>query len=226
MKIYAKQVPPEHQESPLFLDDCFPDNIAVFGHRNYNQHTFPAFDAVYRALYHGEALVALEDLRAGCGYYDSWAAALADLLPVDGRGPYTREERKKAWPDLLYRFYNCHYSDHNDLYCEALELMTGRPWDWCTLNGCVQRDWQEMIYPADDWSKEALERFEAEYFNTGTEWIVDPDGNSVCVYVTAWDDDGTRQELADAYGCEPGDVVLLKFDGWSCTAQYVEVPPC
>ena len=31
MKIYAKQVSPEYQESPLFLgDEFFPDNIAVY----------------------------------------------------------------------------------------------------------------------------------------------------------------------------------------------------
>lgn len=39
MKIYAKQVPPEYQESPLFLgDEFFPDDIAVCGNRDYMEH--------------------------------------------------------------------------------------------------------------------------------------------------------------------------------------------
>lgn len=36
-KIYAKQVPPEYQESPLFYGD-WPENVFVFGNRHYNQH--------------------------------------------------------------------------------------------------------------------------------------------------------------------------------------------
>lgn len=38
MKIYAKQVNPEYQESPIFYDGCFPDNIAVCGNRDFNRH--------------------------------------------------------------------------------------------------------------------------------------------------------------------------------------------
>lgn len=223
MKIYAKQVPPEYQESPLLRLDEWPENVAIFGNRHYKTHTFPAFDTVYNALYLGDLSEAWSDIQNGCGYYYSWADALADIVPPQGRKPYTREERKHAWPDLLIRFCYCHSSEENALYCEALELMTGRKWDCCTIRGCCQGDWQEMIYPADDWSRAALETFEVEYFNTGTEWIVDPDGDSVYVYVTGWSDDDARQEIADAYGCDPDDVILQKFTGWSREAQYEEV---
>jgi hypothetical protein len=226
MKIYAKQVPPEYQESPLFSCDMWPENVAVFGNRQYIKHTFSAFTAVQIAIYDGELLAAWEAIQEGRGYYDSWADALADMVPPLLRDPYTRDERKNAWPDLITRFWYAESCEYNAIYCEALELMTGRPWDCYTLRGCCQGDWQYMIYPADDWSKEALERFETEYFNTGTEWIIDPDGDCVSVYVTAWDDDGTRQELADAYGCSPDEIILQKFTGWSRTAQYMEVLPC
>lgn len=36
MKIYAKQVPPEYQESPLFLEEYDLENLYIFGNRNYN----------------------------------------------------------------------------------------------------------------------------------------------------------------------------------------------
>lgn len=36
--IYARQVPPEEQESPLWYDLYFPDDIAVFGNRDFNEH--------------------------------------------------------------------------------------------------------------------------------------------------------------------------------------------
>ena len=222
MKVYAKQVPPEYQESPLFLGDCFPENIAVYGNERMNDHIPAIFERVHTALECAEIIDAWEEQQRGYGY-KTWADALRDLVPVDGRGPYTREERKR-WPKLALEYYTAKrgsYEEENAL-CEALELATGKPWETGTIRGCSQGDWQNVCYPADDWSRDDLARFEAEYFNTGTEWIIDPDGNSVSVYVTAWDDDGTRQELADAYGCEASDIILQKFTGWSKTANYEE----
>lgn len=35
MKIYARQVPPEHQESPLYMFNEWPENVYVFGNRHY-----------------------------------------------------------------------------------------------------------------------------------------------------------------------------------------------
>lgn len=46
MKIYAKQVSPEYQESPLFIEGCFPDNIILTGNRDYDSHTTPEFDQI------------------------------------------------------------------------------------------------------------------------------------------------------------------------------------
>lgn len=51
MKVYAKQVSPEYQESPLFLgDDFFPDDIAVCGNRDYTEHCPEVFERVYTIL--------------------------------------------------------------------------------------------------------------------------------------------------------------------------------
>lgn len=46
MKIYAKQVAPEYQESPLFLDDFFPDDIAVCGNRDFKERCPEVFQRV------------------------------------------------------------------------------------------------------------------------------------------------------------------------------------
>lgn len=226
MTIYAKQVPPEYQESPLFWDDSTTEGIELFGNNQYMHHTSDLFDALPDIFC--ELQDAWDDLHNGaCAWYDSWAAALADIARPQGRQAYTREERKNAWPRLLDAW------DGYDktIMCDALELITGRAWDHCTLRGCCQGDWQECIYPADDWDGDALERLEAEYFNTGTEWIVHdgdttPDGpediNGFSVYCTAWNSDGIRQEIADAAGGSPEDVKLYEFTGFSKIAQYTE----
>lgn len=231
MTIYAKQVPPEYQESPLFWDDATTEGIELFGNRSYIRRTSALFDRL------PDVLDELTDIwidfssNQRPAWYDSWADALADLAAPEGRTEYTREERKSTWPALLTAWENHNGNDENKLFCRALELITGRAWDYCTLRGCCQGDWQDCIYPADDWDGDALERLEAEYFNTGTEWIVHdesdaPDGpediNGFSVYCTAWNSDGIRQEIADAAGGKPEDVKLYEFTGFAKIAQYKE----
>jgi hypothetical protein len=228
MKIYAKQVPPEYQESPLFWDDYRTEGIELFGNRDYKRNTSDLFDSLDDII--TELRDAWDDFSSGRrpAWYDSWAAALNDLARPTGRAAYTREERKKTWPALLDAWDGYDKS----VMCEILELITGRVWDWCTLRGCCQGDWQYCIYPVDDWDGAALERLEAEYFNTGTEWIVHngnaaPDGpediDGFSVYCTAWNDDGIRREIADAAGGSPEEVTLYKFDEFTKIAKYTEV---
>lgn len=221
-KIYAKQVPPEYQESPLFNGcDDWPENVFVFGNRYYNQHA-ERLEDIRRGL--EDIADAWEDLHdGGSGYYTSWIDALNDLLaPDDGRGEYTRAERLEL-AKLAAQMEWCSSDAENDILCRVLEIITGRAWEAATIRGCCQGDWQEIIYPAE-YGRDWLEAFETEYFNTGEEWRVDTgDGCEIYVYTHSWRDDEKRAEIADAIGCDPGDVVLYAFTGWSRTAEYKEV---
>lgn len=227
MKIYAKQVPPEYQESPLFWDEDI--NAELFGNRQLRGITSTLFDRLPGMM---ENLSCVWD-NIRNGYYDNanWAEELEEMMPPQGREPYTRDERKNAWPGLLRRYIDKSSLD-NAFLCDLLGLITGRAWDWCTLRGCCQSDWQYCIYPADEWNGASLERLEAEYFNTGSEWIVHddqdaPDGpediNGFSVYCTGWNDDLIRKEIADAAGGRPEDVTLYKFAGYTRRAEYEEV---
>lgn len=231
MKIYAKQVPPEYQESPLFWDESAFENIEIFGNNNFNRHTSALFDRLEDIL--SDLLYEWEEMQAGRKWYrayETWAEALAGIATPEGRPEYTREERRDAWPRLLEN-----YRDSSNitagLLCRTLELITGRTWDYCTLRGCCQGDWQDCIYPADEWDADSLERLEAEYFNTGSEWIIhddgtEPDGpediNGFSLYCTGWNDDLIRQEIADSAGGSPADVTLYKFTGYTRRAEYEE----
>lgn len=231
MKIYAKQVPPEYQESPLFWDETAFENIEIFGNRDFNRHTSALFDRLENIL--ADLWDEWAEMQAGQKWYrayDTWAEALAGIAPPEGRPEYTREERRTAWPELLQRYQDARHLE-NRILCDALGLITGRAWDFCTLRGCCQGDWQECIYPADEWDADSLERLEAEYFNTGTEWIVhdddtEPDSpdeiNGFSVYCTGWNDNMIRQEIADNAGGNPADVTLYKFTGYTRRAVYEE----
>ena len=229
MIIYAKQVPPEHQESPLYLFEEWPENVYVFGNRHFNQHA-KRLEEIRAAL--ADLADTWEELNdGGHAYYASWREALNDLIPPeDAEREYTRTERLEL-AKLAAQFEWCSSSAENSILCAVLELVTGQEWEEGTLRGCCQGDWQEIIYPAA-YGREWLDQFEAEYFNTGTEWIIH-DGNEApetpedisgySVYCYGWNHDLIRQEIADAAGCSPENIILYEFTGWSRSASYMEV---
>ena len=216
MKIYAKQVPPEYQESPLFMED-WPENVFVFGNRYFTDHSGRLED-IKRAL---------EDISDVCNGY-GYTNNLVNVIPDrdDGR-EYTRQERQQlARLAQNYMEYASGSSDEGELLCDVLELITGQKYDYTEIRGCCQGDWQEIIYPAE-YGREWLRDFETEYFNTGAEWRIsenDPEGDDYYYFYShEWSDDGIRAEIAAAAGVDPADVVLYAFDGWSRSASYREV---
>ena len=216
MKIYAKQVPPEYQESPLFMDD-WPENVFVFGNRYFTDRAGRLEDIK-------QALEDISDVCNGYGYTNN----LFDVIPGrdDGR-KYTRPERLQLVRLAKnYTEYSNNSDDENEILCDVLELITGQKYDYATIRGCRQGDWQEIIYPAE-YAREWLRDFETEYFNTGAEWRIsenDPESDdNFYVYTHAWSDDGIRAEIAAAAGVDPGDVILYSFTGWSKIPNYSEV---
>jgi hypothetical protein len=200
----------------------WPDGVAVFG--NDRLRDFPGDFARNLGRNLGELADAWDDFHGGlCAYYDTWADALADLVTPEGRPEYTRQERKKDWPDVLDTYAANGYRDDPEAIAAALTLITGRAWDYCTLRGCCQGDWQECIYDTDLWDGDSLERLEAEYFNTGTEWhVYDGDEYVGTYYATEWDDDEIRRQIAEMADVNTDDVALFRFTGWAHVAQYEE----
>lgn len=221
MKIYAKQVPPEHQESPLFLgDEFFPDNIILDGNRDYNSHTTPLYDRIMQAYDDAAREIESLDARDGCAAYNNATEAINDYFP-----PLEYREKPYSTRDIhaireALRMYGT--SDYyNGRYITAmLDAITGGDWKNGTIRGCCQGDWQHIIYNANDWSRADIDIFETEYFNTGAEWIIDDDYS---IYTHAWRDGDIRAEIAAAAGVDPGDVVLCIFTGWKRTPEYMEV---
>ncbi|WP_406044107.1 hypothetical protein [Succinimonas sp.] len=217
MRIYAKQVPPEYQESPLFMED-WPENVFVFGNRDYKDHSGRLED-IRRGL--ENIADTLEDMQRGAAWTrngDLHAAIWYELPRDDGRG-YTRAERLQ-FLDLAREYcYTLDFRAENETLCAALGLITGREWEYATIRGSSQSEWNCIIYPAE-YGNEWLCDFETEYFNTGAEWTIDDDYN---IYTHAWSDDGIRAEIAAAAGVDPADVILYQFTGWSKTPEYMEV---
>ena len=133
MRIYAKQIPPEYQESPLLTPvHDWPENVFAFGNPHYISHA-EYLQKVRAGL--EEAASVLDYMEEGRPYYTSWKAALNCLLtPWEDRGQYTRAERKQ-WMDLSRRFAECRSHEENDLLCDALQLISGEEWEYSTIRG-------------------------------------------------------------------------------------------
>ena len=122
MKIYARQIAPEYQESPLFYDGSWPEKVYVFGNRHYNQHD-EYLQNIRKAM--EEAADEWDALQVGHGWYTSWIEVLEDILAPEGkRGEYSRAERLQ-WADICRRYCEARSSEENDILCEALELING-----------------------------------------------------------------------------------------------------
>lgn len=83
MKVYAKQVAPEYQESPLFIDGFFPEDIAVCGNRDYMEHCPEVFERVYTVLSVGELAEVLEYRNGWKDWYKNITEAITDYLPPE-----------------------------------------------------------------------------------------------------------------------------------------------
>lgn len=219
MKIYAVQVPPERQTSPLFLEDI-PENVYIFGNRHFYERGANEISDIRIALYNAADF--LEDLEKYGD--DAFYSSFSELAFYEIPAPKNKYEYNAAdleqWRDVLKKD-----PQDFDTIAAAISIITGREYKAAQLRGCCQREWNNILYPAD-YGREWLEEFEIEYFNTGAEWHInegEPYDLGEYFYTHAWDEEGQRAEIAAALGVDPADVVLYVFDGYEQTPKYKEV---
>lgn len=248
MEIYARQVNPEYQESPLYtlgIEECYPDSIIMPGNRNFRAHNtdMTAWEQITR--YFDEMAQEWNDDGRYYEYdpeenrytviYTKKQYTLAEILTdykffrPDGK-PWTNKQ-KHAFRLLMED--EEHSAEDEEIYFPLLNLLTGYTWEKHTIRGSSQSDWADVITRADVFTPEVLAEFEAEYFNTGTEWIIHdgetaPEGpediDGFSTYCTEWDDEKTRQHIRNAYGASPDDeVILYKWAGYTQIPRYEKV---
>lgn len=235
-KVYARQISPEYQESPISFAGCFPEGIVLDGNRDYISRTVPEYENILRFF---------DDMAGdwendnfhyewnGTGYIKHKKRAertIEELLSLygfekaNGRAWSTKE--KHEWKMLMQ---SGKAADSDDVIKKAMHLLTGHQWCKDMIRGCCQSDWQEVYYDTEYWSRQDLKVFEVEYFNMGTEWIIhdeieEPecaeDIRGFSAYCISWGNDGIRKELADIAGVEVSDMVLFAHDGYTKIPKY------
>lgn len=218
MKIYARQIAPEYQESPLSWTDAYPENVILTGNRQYNSHTTDAYKTINSNFEDMAGQIADFDTDV----YKCHAEIVADYM----QGREWTPEQVNEWVKLANE-YNARYQ-LDDIMCRALELFTGMAYDDTTIRGSCQGDWQNMYYPVE-YGPAFVKNFEIEYFNLGSEWIVHDedttpeDADDITGYSTycySWNEDGIKAEIAALTDSTPEDVTLYVFDDYKKVPQY------
>lgn len=226
-KIFAFQVNPEYQESPLDCYEMFPDNIAVLGNDRMNEHIPKRCEKALETLHNDSFWGDINDPERA--EYADAADVLGDWLPRENGAAYNASECSAFAEHLLHGDLD----DDADALAALMSLVEGKPWESRTIRGTCQSDWNEIAYQVEEWPDEALSAFECEYWNMGDEWIVyevddtalekidledvtrdDLEGAceiSSCTYTHEWCDEKMKNEIAAAFSVAPEDIVLLKF---------------
>ena len=230
--IYAKQIRPEHQESPFFMHDpadIYP-GVIFKGNRLFNSHTTPEYDAVFNGLDALTETLDMDGLFIPGMWYENFTEAVTAIMPPPVHKPRYSTRDIKTWRTLASDWYNT--NDQNEILVSALQLVTGKEHVTHTIRGCVQSDWQEIIFPAAEYDRAALRILEADYFNTGTEWIIHDESSTpetpedisgYSIYCYGWNMDQIRAEIAAVTGCETDSVILYEYAGSISIPKYNKV---
>ena len=129
-KIYARQIPPENQESPLMI--CgFPDfdeyykDVTIDGNKNFVGYRTGTFKKILAGLESvGADLLEMSDKNQAP---EAIAETIHDAFPPEHKQKYGPGEIE-GWLRIFKDHENAGES-HNAI-CQALELMTGKPYKY------------------------------------------------------------------------------------------------
>lgn len=78
----------------------------------------------------------------------------------------------------LFNIHQKRYYDE-DIIADVLTVFTPHKWEATTITGSVQREWTDIVYPADVYDSKNIEYFEAYYFDKYMDYEAEYNGESV-----------------------------------------------
>lgn len=157
------------------------------------------------------------DLMTGNGYYFKSFKEICNYYGVK-YSPWIVNKLKK---------YAEKYTGNFDNIAEYLTITTGEKWNTYTATGYCQGDYATGIYCENHYTDEILELYVGAAVGTVTEFCrIDGDDECYGFFVPdeiSWNTDKLKKYLADIYGDEITDITIEVIDGYTTTANYVEV---
>ena len=196
------EVAPEYREEPIDDFDYEPgywlEKVSVTGNIDYRSHKSEAYKQAEWCLEYIEDEYDFHDIERQFGIVDCSALSKAIL--------YKKE----------YKYRN------EDVIVALLKALTGEEYDSREIHGCCQGDWNRVYYPVS-MGDDFVEWFETAYFNEGSEWVVEDEDDRIKLYSCEWNEDKTKEDLADQYGVSVDECEFYKFNGWSREPDYKKI---
>ena len=223
MKIEVTQVPPEAQES-YWMIDGEPDNIILFGNRDYSEH-WGKWGDISRDYENCIDSFNEDFTSKGEPIEEGFFSSIEELTEyyLNPYGYKYKEEDEKAWlalflDDICYK--------KEAWVPVVLSLIERKPYRFSILRGVCQSDWQYVVFSPEDYpSKDAVRGMESEYFNTGSEWHVElfEEENlidSFNFYSEEYLD--SKEEILDAVRKQIGNIANATYKISVCTGHRTE----
>lgn len=222
MRIYAKQVPPDIQESHFDIS-MYPD-ATITGNSNSNEYKSVLCKRVEEHL--NDACREFDEFEGGEREPDD--THLNELVQTHfGVLPRNADERIQ-WRKLLSScVLTSIFAPSLKQIARTMSLVSGKPYGVHDIHGCCQSDWNYVICQDEMTvgTPSVLEMIESEYFNTGSEWMAyeseDTFKSEDCgtaIYVLNMQD--PRKVIADFFWVMPAEVEMYAFDRYEKIPKY------
>lgn len=157
------------------------------------------------------------DLMNGNGYYFKSFKEICNYYGV---------KYSPAMVNKLKKYAEKYTGDFDNI-AEYLTITTGEKWNTYTATGYNQGDYATGIYCENHYTDEILDLYVGAAVGTVTEFCrIDGDDECYGFFVPDeifWNTDKLKKYLADIYGDEITDITIEVIDGYTTTANYVEV---
>lgn len=151
-KWYAVQVPPEEQESDF--DDIEKVGVVFFGNKDF---TSEGEDLLQKGLRQWEDIVEMPEFDDPKKRDKLLSGGFSKALPAD--------------LDALVSLYDNGKDNTSEFRRLILSAATGSEYDYLQVKGDVQREWQDVYFPVDEWSVDMIRDLGIRYFNNGSAWF-------------------------------------------------------
>lgn len=211
---YAKQISPEYQESSFYLfpDEYYNEEYIIAGNKEYKTFATVKWDVMQDYIPEIENNIILE---ANDGEIIETVKEYFTEIENETALKIGKRIIEKVKTDIIKGYYSDEYKYYTDIY----SLLTNTKYEYTTIHGICQGDWNILFYPSN-YTKEEIHIIETEYFNTGVEYMVhdeeeepeEPEEISgYCVYCHNYSNEENKKELCSIIGCKPNELKVYNI---------------
>lgn len=189
------------------LDNEYYNNIIVIDNRFFTGINAGDYEQLYCSIETGADNMAGEitDIIHGVNdYYNTVSEAVADYLNIENISADQAAAVQRAASDYMNN------KKHFDEYAAALlTALTPHKWSCCTLRGSCQRDWINILYPADVYNDDDIKEYECYFFGLCDEFTATYKNDNVVYYYSYnYDVDDIIKSIAADFNAGPDQIVF------------------